>query len=99
MPFMHPRITHPAKCNRRQPLQWPTRQTPQQIGQCSLPTNLTNTVDWGDLHGPQRIGRTITMKSFHFALMLGLSLPIEAAATVDTMTGINPLKDPLMATT
>ena len=31
--------------------------------------------------------------------MLGLSLPIEAAATVDTMTGINPLKDPLMATT
>ncbi len=39
------------------------------------------------------------MKSFHFALMLGLSLPIEAAATVDTMTGINPLKDPLMATT
>lgn len=25
------------------------------------------------------------------------ALPIEAAATVDTMTGINPVKDPLMA--
>ncbi len=25
------------------------------------------------------------------------ALPIEAAATVDTMTGVNPLKDPLMA--